>query len=1256
MSLSSIAFVLFILLSLTAVASILCVVNITDENELEQFLCSNNKPLEKDTHVVLSTSMTHYISSNVSLCVINTTYSLTLTTDSSLPAVIQCNQTSNLSYWPTTGFVFTNVHSLTLQRLIFTGCGGFLKNSTIIDVINSTDSPVYFTQHQSVVLLFLHINTIMIEDVQVADYCGFAILTINPINTTLKQVYINGSQSFNFHFCLGSGILLFFTDHIKTMKFLQHAVTVNETEIIDNFEFISVIDCLTDLQYISEDCKHFPLVNAAGLTVLYTQKSFTSNVTILNAKLSGNYGSIAGAMLVLHYETNKGRTVVYNSHFGDSNAITSEKSCDQYGASLALVMINIQQSSHALIVEKSTFKNQKDVLLQAPGAGAVFIGLINPTSRTNITVTFNNSKFTQNSISKTGACLYAETYYFNENQYRALNIAMHNIIANKNTQTEFFGESSRSGIFTVINAATLVIGGVSNFHDNYGSVFKVINAKIKLSGNLTFLRNKGESGAAFNLHGSSHFYLDDALKAIFINNTALAKGGAIYAYDHTTNQCIFKAHKITTMTFINNTAGQSGSSIYSNNMYKCDDNGKVRTHQQSLAIYNSSFTFISSSPFHHIATPSFQLEVCKNVSSYLKQYKGDIPIYIKTIYPGQTIMLPLYAKEMYTNNIVFAMITLATALDINRSSTQLPSWQVLTSDANHALMEGHLCNYVNVTLLETDNKQSEHLKTLLVVSARDMDKVFIIKLKVSDCPLGFELQSKRCVCSKLLNYIGIGGDHCEISSKADNSISTIKRPEMTWLGFMSRSNRNEYSVIGVAETCYLYCVLAKSDTVFVVNSTSVTMPNPNNPTNSISLCLDNREGPLCSQCSPGYSVVFGSNECKKCSNWWLLVLIVYAVAGPLFICLLHALKLTLTTGTLNGIIFCAQLFEVVDIPQSIYDISSTIIKAFLLFKVDHPQCFYDGMTEIWRSGITLLYPVYLLSILLVLTSISRFSVKISNQISGSSIQVLVTVVHLSFSKLLLSIIDVFTPISIYTNTSEVQHVWFRDATLKYGIGHHLVLMIITIVIVGPILSVYMTVLLAGRPLMRINYRIREYLRPVYEAIHAPYKRNREFFFVARLLIVIMIYILYVTFRGNNLFLAIAIASPILTTYTALEGLCRPFKKMSLNIFNFILLSSTSLIYGTFWYFVQSDEDEKTAISFALLYLFLTICLIGVIILHLLWVTGLLDKLKNKRWTCLYIRPKQNEENTSRVDLSGSFFEPYDRVREPLLSSYHNQYN
>ena len=117
----------------------------------------------------------------------------------------------------------------------------------------------------------------------------------------------------------------------------------------------------------------------------------------------------------------------------------------------------------------------------------------------------------------------------------------------------------------------------------------------------------------------------------------------------------------------------------------------------------------------------------------------------------------------------------------------------------------------------------------------------------------------------------------------------------------------------------------------------------------------------------------------------------------------------------------------------------------------------------------------------------------------------------------------------------------------------------------------MAVLLAGRPLMRIN-RLREYLRLVYEAIHAPYKLNKEFFFGARLLIVILLYMLYVLYSGRDEYLGIAIGSSLLAVYSALEGLCRPFKKMSLNIFNFALLSITALVYCTCWYFIKISYE------------------------------------------------------------------------------------
>ena len=46
--------------------------------------------------------------------------------------------------------------------------------------------------------------------------------------------------------------------------------------------------------------------------------------------------------------------------------------------------------------------------------------------------------------------------------------------------------------------------------------------------------------------------------------------------------------------------------------------------------------------------------------------------------------------------------------------------------------------------------------------------------------------------------------------------------------------------------------------------------------------------------------------CKQCSNAWVATVVIYAAIGPLLIYVLYKLKLTLATGTINGIVFYAQ--------------------------------------------------------------------------------------------------------------------------------------------------------------------------------------------------------------------------------------------------------------------------------------------------------------------------------------------------------------
>ena len=1212
---------LLFLISLSYSGAHLHVINVTEENELEQFLCYNDPPVVGDTLVVLYTNITHYISGNVSFCMINTTYSLNITSNSSGPAIINCS--THLHPFFPTGFSFINVPSLTLQRLVFAGCGGFLKNSTIIDVINSTAYPFHFTQYQSAVLLFPHINILSIENVTITSYYGFAILAINPMNAAMNGLSISVSieHIISEHIYIGSGALLYFT-HDYTND--THAVIINNSLITKN-----IGDCDTK-NFLKYSQNQNSVLSAGGLTVLYTQTNYPANVSIFHTIFIKNSGT---TMFFLHYKTSYGVTVFDQTSFVSNIA-----------SSVALlIMTDISDATSSPLQFNNSVFNNTVLYRSSYPSSVVSIGLYNPT-KSKVNVYFNNSVFNNTTVTIAGSCIYAiDTGIEGEVLYIYLN----NITANSNS---IIG-NTRTELIKIDNAKELHISGFNHFLHNFGSIFDITNTIIYLNGQLNIIGNNGYMGTGFKVQGLSYFLLSNGLNATFINNTALTIGGAIYAIaDDDFHNCMFQnnTENITNikMTFIDNTASEAGSSIYSNNLHDCKPDSDKRN---LMNIPKTIFSF-SFSKHQDISIPPISLCLCNVDQSCITNVKNEnnLTVFIR---PGQNIGLQLAAVYTYHKldlHIIQYGYAAVNFLLIDRDNVHsVPSWQVSANSANQALLEKQDCTSVTITLLKNKNKPNPSSPAIIVSSSSVSTELTLYGIQLLDCPIGFELNDTegKCVCSTLLYKLSTSYQpDCSISSGADNSISTITRTTTEWIGIANLSNGT--LVFGAALNCFVYCRYKRGYSRFIVNDTNVAIAS-NDLSNSVPLCIDNREGLLCSQCPPGYSVVFGSYECKQCSNWWLFTLIIYAVSGPLLIYLLYVLKLTLTTGTLNGIIFCVQVLGFIDPPSVDSREMNLLLNGWSHIDLKVSLCLYNGMTELWKQGLLTMYQVYILSILLGIIVLSRFSVKISNKIANSSVQILVTVVHIIFSYILASIMDVFTPVTIDTNnTEEPMQVWFKYPTVEYGTHGHLVLMIITSLVVGPILGVYMTVLLAGRPLMRINYRIREYIRPVYEAIHAPYKQNKEFFFVSRLFIVILLYVIYTCLRGKDMLL---IASIMLSIYIAVESISRPFKRMSLNIFNLFLLSFSALIYGSSWYFMKSYNEDGLIIIIAISNAVIIASLLGVIIIHILWVTGLLEKIKikfRKYWShCL---PRQNQEEAAHVDMSGSFFEPYDRVREPLL--------
>ena len=579
-------------------------------------------------------------------------------------------------------------------------------------------------------------------------------------------------------------------------------------------------------------------------------------------------------------------------------------------------MIDISDTISAPLNFNSTVFN--DTILYEPQlypSSVIFIGLYNPSLGSRANINFNNSVFTNTTVTLAGSCIYA---FENQIEGEVLNIFLNNILGYNNFRTKSDYSNTGTELIKIVNINGLHISGFNNFSHNFGSVFHVRNTMIYLNGQLNIIGNNGYMGTGFKVQGLSYFLLSNGLNATFINNTALTIGGAIYAVADLGLQertCLFQnnTNNITSikMTFINNTATEAGSSIYSDTIYGCKANsGRVNLMNMPYT------TFSFSSKHRHISIlPTFLCfcDVPCNTSDVKKKY--NISIFAR---PGQNIQLQLAAVYNYKSNGVHILqygYAAVTFLSIDRDNVHsAPSWQVSANSANQALLEKQNCTSVTITLLKSKNEPNPSSPAIIVSSGSLGLTLYGINLL--DCPIGFELNVTvgKCVCSRLFyKFSASYQPHCHVSSRANNSISTITRTDIQWIGTANLSNGTV--VFGVALNCIVYCRYKSGHTKLIVNDTSVALADSDDLSNSVPLCIDNREGLLCSQCPPGYSVVYGSYECKQCSNWWLFTLIIYAIFGPLLIYLFYVLKLTLTTGSLNGIIFCMQILSFINPPS-----------------------------------------------------------------------------------------------------------------------------------------------------------------------------------------------------------------------------------------------------------------------------------------------------------------------------------------------------
>ena len=1155
---------------------------------------------------------------------------------------------------------------VTLQGLTFINCGAYLNKlpDDVIDIFNY--SSLYYSSTHAAALLFLHCTVNMNEVVLTRSY-GFAVIGINLMDSIIHNVNVSNSSAsaimYNYYNeRIGCGIMLHFLSYRPHHKDVYFHKVSFEHSIFSSNSDLQNSSCANDIDLESASEM---VVNAAALTILYTQNDYRANVFIDNSVFYSNLGSVGGAVLILHYNCYHGVFVNINNTDFNLNVLVGLQQC--YGADvsfnlLSCLVMHTSGDLSPLIIENTDFKHILHNPFWQSKAGAIYIGVKN-NDPVNMNMLFKDVICSNRIATHTGVCIFAEMLGLHKEGN--VSVCLESIVASNNSLATLSSIASYTGMFT-FHGINCYINGTkekpSTFRNNFGVVIDATDTNIYLSGDILFDTNKGTSGAAMKIKDGSRLHFMNGLTANFTNNHAELFGGAIYAdVNNKQEECAFyfQSNDIKIL-FNNNVATEAGNDVYAFPIYNCrfDDSSNSYTPYQAFSFYEHMFHL-----FDHPGNGvwSFSTKPTKLLVNNTMTSNGDI-----YTYPGQMVSLNLSALDEL-NRFVYTIVRVEIA---PKKSDYISHLWLSYEDKVQIVEETRYKSFTHIHFtVHTTTLHNQSLDGILILSLLGYPEVVYSEVHIHPCPPGFILDNITtgdCVCSPAL-YAFAKDNSIPMTCSIQTQTFTRSTSTVSWAGLIEMEDG--INVFGISRSCPLgHCMANPAFDHF--QSTGETelfvAYQIDDKVYETPLCINDREGVLCGKCKDGLSVVFGSEKCIRCSNKWIWTALVQVALGSIAVYFLFVLRLTLTTGTLNGIIFYAQaanggLFDLLLIHSDVDIISTAAEKLVYVFlsilnlNLGLHICFYDGMTELWKTGLSLVFPIYLLTIVVILIILSRYSTWLSNKISHSSVQVLVTIVHLSFSRLLLTIIDVFTSSIVYTSDKHYR-VWYWDGTVEYMGQSHRILVIISLILTIPLVLPYITFFFLAKPLIQHSAMANHYLRPVFEAILAPYKEGKHHWFVARVLLLIIIYILYTVYKtvhGSVLYISVA---ALLASFLIGQALFQPFKNKLINLLDCWLMFNLTLIYVTLSYI---NLREATIFSVVAVFLvFLTFLVI--LLYHILWVSGLLIKIRRgvvtgRKWISDHVtfyKRNQTQHNQPLQGAVDSFYGSCSEYREPILSASH----
>ena len=289
------------------------------------------------------------------------------------------------------------------------------------------------------------------------------------------------------------------------------------------------------------------------------------------------------------------------------------------------------------------------------------------------------------------------------------------------------------------------------------------------------------------------------------------------------------------------------------------------------------------------------------------------------------------------------------------------------------------------------------------------------------------------------------------------------------------------------------------------------------------------------------------------------------IAGIILVILLLVLNLTVTVGTLNSIIFYANI---IDVNRSIYFRQShlTFIPVFISWlnlDIGVDTCFIEGMDIYYKTWLQLVFPAYIIFIVIAIIWISSCSSKFSNLIGKKDpVATLATLILLSYTKLLQIVITSFSFVYLkYPNETRALR-WLLDASIEFAAGKHIGLVCVAILII--ILDMIYTFLIFSWQWLlntRCTWTKNQKLHHFIDTYHIPYTRKHRYWTGLLLLVRIVVYVIssvsLSTYPHITLLSVVAIMCCLLLYKTAF--IIRAYKNWLLNTIDSFLFFNVTIL-------------------------------------------------------------------------------------------------